>query len=85
MKWVRTESGVKAHVAIGRHRGHTLCGIPLAVATGIVGAPPAEQRCGACDHVWREKGRRERPKAPAPRADVYEPKNTYASWEGNDE
>lgn len=81
MRWVRTEAGAKCHIALSRHKGHTLCGIPLAVATGIVAQAPAEWRCLACDHEWRERGRRERPKAPPPSHTEYNPRFTFVHWE----
>jgi len=80
MKWIRTINGDKAHAIFKRGDEKTVCGIRLRHATEIV-SPSDENRCGNCDHEWRQQGRKNKPAIPKKSSSLYEPQFIFRDWE----
>jgi len=80
MRWIRTANGEKAHAVLSGNL-HTLCGVAVASAQGIVGPTDQVERCESCDHEWRRRGRRGRQRNQPVKAGEYRPRFTIKDWE----
>lgn len=82
MRWIRTTNGDKAHAVVRDGSQSTLCGINLVHAVEIV-VPGEDDRCGSCDHRWRQIGRslKKKTKRTAVSGTIYTPRFSYRDWE----